>query len=108
MNLEQYKKLDQLISQGHTGTAQHLAKCLGVCERTLKQMISVLKDRCGAPVKYNKQQRTYYYEVKGNCQFKFSPCVKEKLTSELTTAVTAALLKILPAFSILFSLCIDC
>lgn len=107
MNLEQYKKLDYLISQGKTGTVQNLARALGVCQRSVKYMISVLRDRCGAPVKYSKRDSTYYYAVKGNCQFKFLPCIKEELALEVTEAVTKAIMKILPAFSILLSCYLD-
>lgn len=107
MNLDQYKKLDQLISQGNAGGPERLAKHIGVCERSIKQMIADLKERCGAPIQFDRKTNTYYYAVKGKCQFKFSPCIKEELKVELTTAVSAVIMKMLPVFSLCLSLCCD-
>jgi len=103
MNLDQYQKLEQLISQGNAGGPERLAKHIGVCERSVKHMISDLKRICDAPIEFNRKTNTYYYSVKGRCQFKFSPCIKE----ELATALSAVVMKMLPIFSICISLCCD-
>jgi len=107
MNLDQYQKLEQLISQGNAGGPERLAKHIGVCERSVKHMISDLKRICDAPIEFNRKTNTYYYSVKGRCQFKFSPCIKEELKVELTTAVNAVVMKMLPVFSLCISLCFD-
>lgn len=95
MNFDQYKQLDQLISQGNAGGPERLAKHIGISKRSVKHMISVLKERCGAPIEYNRKKRSYYYSVEGKCHFYFSPNIKQELTVQLNTAVSSIIMKMM-------------
>jgi biotin operon repressor len=63
--------LDHLIRIKGTGSPKRLARKLNISERSTFAYIDLLKE-IGAPIKYSRQRKTYYYEVEGNINFRFS------------------------------------
>lgn len=55
--------IDGLISKDETGTPQELADRLKLSKSQLHNIIKELKS-CGAPIAYNKSNRSYYYTEK--------------------------------------------
>lgn len=64
--------LDSLLQQESTGTANELAKKLGVSERTLQNQLQQLREM-GIEIVYDKYRKTYKYAQKGRITFGFSP-----------------------------------
>ena len=60
-HLERLQQLHQRIEQENTGTPKELAKFMRISERSLYNLIEELKD-INAPVCYNRNLKTYYYE----------------------------------------------
>lgn len=58
--LERLQRLHILIESGHTGTPDDLSRRLGVCRKTLYNMIEELKSR-NAPIAYSRRRETFYY-----------------------------------------------
>jgi predicted DNA-binding transcriptional regulator YafY len=67
---DRFTRIDQLIAWKATGTPQELAEKLEISESTLYEYFSVMKD-LGAPIRYDKIKKTYYYEFKGRFKIKF-------------------------------------
>ena len=55
------ERTDRLIRLQATGTAKELALTLGISRISVCRLFKDLRDM-GAPVKYNRNRRTYYYE----------------------------------------------
>ena len=68
--LTRLEYLDHLIRMRGTGSPVRLARRLHMSERSVYGYIEVLKS-LGAPVKYSKYKKSYYYEIQGKIEFKF-------------------------------------
>ena len=66
MNIQVLIALTELIRQRATGSPAELAKKLGISERMVYNYIEDLKAEFNAPIKYNRTERTYYYEGEGH------------------------------------------
>ena len=64
------ESLDHLIRIKGTGSPRELAKRLNISERSIYEYIGLLKT-LGAPIRYSKFRRTYYYEDAGFLHFRF-------------------------------------
>jgi len=60
-HIDRINLLDKLIRQRRTGTPAELASRLGISASRLYTILAGLKDQ-GAPIRYSRQSRTYYYE----------------------------------------------
>ena len=63
-------RLDQFIRQKGTGSPPEFARKMGVSERSLYEYLKVLKE-LGAPIRFSRQDRSYYYEKGGQFQVNF-------------------------------------
>jgi predicted DNA-binding transcriptional regulator YafY len=63
-------RLDQFIRQKGTGSPPEFAQKMGVSERSLYEYLKVLKE-LGAPIRFSRQDRSYYYEKGGQFQVNF-------------------------------------
>jgi len=63
-------RLDQFIRQKGTGSPPEFARKMGVSERSLYEYLKVLKG-LGAPIRFSRQDRSYYYETSGQFQVHF-------------------------------------
>ncbi len=63
-------KLDQFIRQKGTGSPPEFARKMGISERSLYEYLKVLKD-LGAPIKWSRQERSYYYSIDGKFYISF-------------------------------------
>jgi predicted DNA-binding transcriptional regulator YafY len=68
--LERFKKIDYLICIRGTGTPAQLADKLDISESMVYEYLSVLRDQ-GAPIAYDKERQTYFYEKKGSFKIIF-------------------------------------
>jgi predicted DNA-binding transcriptional regulator YafY len=57
-------KLDLFIRQKGTGVPREFARKMGISERSLYEYLKVLKE-LGAPIKWPRIERSYYYSVDG-------------------------------------------
>lgn len=64
-------KLDLFIRQKGTGVPREFARKMGISERSLYEYLKVLKD-LGAPIKWSRLERSYYYSVQGQFYINFS------------------------------------
>jgi predicted DNA-binding transcriptional regulator YafY len=58
--LELLRRAHTMIRSAHTGTPADFARRLGISERRLYEVIGEMK-ALGAPVRYTRLGRTYYY-----------------------------------------------
>ncbi|HET6253292.1 MAG TPA: helix-turn-helix domain-containing protein [Puia sp.] len=63
-------RLDHLINHKSTGTPADCAQKIGVSERSLYDYLKLLKEM-GAPVKFSRGRRTYYYTEGGHFHISF-------------------------------------
>jgi predicted DNA-binding transcriptional regulator YafY len=63
-------RLDHLINHKSTGTPADCAQKIGVSERSLYDYLKLLKEM-GAPVKFSRGRRTYYYSEGGHFHISF-------------------------------------
>ncbi len=70
-------RLDHLINHKATGTPADCAYKIGISERSLYDYLRILKEM-GAPVRFSRGRRTYYYTEGGH--FHISFLTKEKAT----------------------------
>jgi predicted DNA-binding transcriptional regulator YafY len=63
-------RLDQFIRQKGTGAPPEFARKMGISERSLYEYLKVLKD-LGAPIKWSRQDRSYYYAIDGQFYISF-------------------------------------
>lgn len=63
-------RLDLFIRQKGTGSPPEFARKMGISERSLYEYLRVLKD-LGAPIKWSRQERSYYYTVEGQFRISF-------------------------------------
>ncbi len=72
--LQMIERVDQLIRLKATGTPTQLAQRLQLSERSIYNVIEIMKEM-GAPIYYNRSRRSYCYEE--NVKFKFGFYFKE-------------------------------
>ena len=65
-------ELDLFIRQKGTGSPPEFARKMGISERSLYEYLKVLKD-LGAPIKWSRQDRSYYYSMDGQFRISFLP-----------------------------------
>jgi predicted DNA-binding transcriptional regulator YafY len=63
-------QLDQYIRLKGTGAPPDFARKLGISERSLYEYLKVLKD-LGAPIKWSRQDKSYYYSIEGQLRISF-------------------------------------
>jgi len=63
-------QLDLFIRQKGTGSPPEFAQKMGISERSLYEYLKVLKE-LGAPIRFSRQDHSYYYEVEGQFQISF-------------------------------------
>ena len=63
-------QLDQFIRVKGTGSPPEFARKMGISERSLYEYLKVLKD-LGAPIKWSRQDKSYYYSVEGQFRISF-------------------------------------
>jgi hypothetical protein len=63
-------QLDLFIRQKGTGVPREFARKMGISERSLFEYLKVLKD-LGAPIKWSRVERSYYYSVEGKFYIRF-------------------------------------
>jgi len=71
MDIEKIKRINQLIRMQATGTPTAFARRIGISERTLYRYFEYMKTEMKAPIKYNPQRKSYYYEQNGGLFFKW-------------------------------------
>jgi predicted DNA-binding transcriptional regulator YafY len=69
-------RLDHLINHKSTGTPADCAMKIGISERSLYDYLKILKDM-GAPVRFSRGRRTYYYAEGGHFHISFLPREKQ-------------------------------
>jgi predicted DNA-binding transcriptional regulator YafY len=70
--LQRLIRLDHLIQYKSTGTPADCAQKIGISERSLYDYLKILKDM-GAPVKFSRGRRTYFYSEGGHFHISFLP-----------------------------------
>lgn len=68
--IERINTINYYISKKRTGTPKEFAYKLNISERMIYEYLSLLKE-IGAPIKYCKIKKTYYYELEGTLEVKF-------------------------------------
>lgn len=63
-------QLDLFIRQRGTGSPPEFAQKMGISERSLYEYLKVLKE-LGAPIRFSRQDHSYYYEIEGQFQISF-------------------------------------
>ena len=63
-------QLDLFIRQKGTGSPPEFAQKMGISERSLYEYLKVLKE-LGAPIRFSRQDHSYYYEIEGQFQISF-------------------------------------
>lgn len=62
--------IDYLIRIKATGSPSQFSKRVGLCESKLYEYLELMKS-LGAPIKYSKQRKSYYYESDGGFNFRY-------------------------------------
>ena len=75
-------RLDHLIAHKSTGTPADCASKIGISERSLYDYLKILKEM-GAPVKFSRDRRTYFYTEGGHFHISFLSREKEARYVEL-------------------------
>ncbi|MFN4286755.1 MAG: hypothetical protein ACK4E8_12435 [Lacibacter sp.] len=69
--IERFKRIDYYIYKRRTGTPKQLADRLEISRSTLLEFIAVMKEN-GAPIKWDKIKKTYYYSHQGRFNICFA------------------------------------
>ena len=75
-------RLDHLINHKSTGTPADCAMKIGISERSLYDYLRLLKEM-GAPVRFSRGRRTYYYTEGGHFHVSFYSREKQAAIAEL-------------------------
>jgi predicted DNA-binding transcriptional regulator YafY len=78
-------RLDHLIAHKSTGTPADCAQKIGISERSLFDYLKILKDM-GAPVRFSRGRRTYYYSEGGRFHISFLRREEEPVVQDLEAA----------------------
>lgn len=62
--IKRFERIDRLIKIKGTGRPDQLATKIGVCKRSIHNYLNFMKEH-GAPIKFNFERQTYYYEGDG-------------------------------------------
>jgi predicted DNA-binding transcriptional regulator YafY len=62
-----------LIQERNTGTPKELAKKVKISERMVYKYMDELKHEFKAPVKYDKNHKTYFFDGNGRLQLHWQP-----------------------------------
>jgi predicted DNA-binding transcriptional regulator YafY len=74
--LQRLIRLDHLIQYKSTGSPADCASKIGISERSLYDYLKLLRDM-GAPVRFSRGRRTYYYAEGGHFYISFLPREKQ-------------------------------
>lgn len=69
--IDRINTINYYISIKGTGTPKEFAYKLNISERMIYEYLNLFK-RIGAPIKYCKIKKTYYYEIDGILEVKFN------------------------------------
>jgi len=69
--LENLQRIDALIRRRATGSPEELSQKLGISRATWFRWLEQLTQTVGLPIKYDEEQRTYYYERRGKLIVQF-------------------------------------
>jgi hypothetical protein len=81
--LECIQRLHSFIQTGRTGPPEQLAVRLGICRKTLYNIINDLKSQ-NAPIRYSRKRETFYYSKKFKLEL---ICAIEILEAEELTRI---------------------
>jgi predicted DNA-binding transcriptional regulator YafY len=68
--LDRIIRINYLIKRKSTGSPGQLASKINVSERTLYGLLGTMK-KYGAPIKYDRARKSYYYERNGSFEATF-------------------------------------
>jgi predicted DNA-binding transcriptional regulator YafY len=88
--LEKVIRLDQLIRMRATGPPADLAKRMGISASTLYQYLSAMRRLFKAPVRYDKRQKSYFYNMPGRINVGFRAKAGEVSSLETLRKITPA------------------
>ncbi len=71
MYLENLQRLIEAIEQRSTGNAREISQKLNVSERMVYNYLDVLKNEFGAPIKYNRAMKTYFFTEEGKIELRW-------------------------------------
>ncbi len=71
MYLENLQRLLESIEQQSTGNAREIAKELNVSERMVYNYLDVLKNEFGAPIKYDRVIKSYFFTEEGKIELRW-------------------------------------
>ena len=69
MNIKNIIRIHELITTNQTGSPKELAFKIGVSERMLYHYIAYMREELKAPIVYDIQKTSYYYD--GECGLNF-------------------------------------
>lgn len=69
--LDRLLYIDYLIRIKSAGSPKQLAIRLSISERSVYELLHLMKE-LGAPIRYCRLRKTYYYNQKGRFNFKFN------------------------------------
>ncbi|MET0466278.1 MAG: HTH domain-containing protein [Chitinophagaceae bacterium] len=73
-HLNRFQTIDHLISIKGTGTPKDLARRIRISERSIYGYLQVMKS-LGAPIRYCKSRRSYYYQTDGRFEISFKEII---------------------------------
>jgi transcriptional antiterminator len=68
MYLENLQRLIEAIEQRSTGNAREISQKLNVSERMVYNYLDVLKNEFGAPIKYSRAMKSYFFTEEGKIE----------------------------------------
>lgn len=68
--IDRIESIDRLIRIKATGSPKELADRLEISERSLYDILTLMKE-LGAPIRYSNDRRSYFYENEGFFSFQF-------------------------------------
>lgn len=71
MYLENLQRLIEAIEQKSTGNAREISQKLNVSERMVYNYLDVLKNEFGAPIKYNRALKSYFFTEEGKIELQW-------------------------------------
>lgn len=71
MYLKNLQRLIEAIEQQSTGNAHKLSQKLNVSERMVYNYLDVLKNEFGAPIKYNRAMKSYFFTEEGKIELRW-------------------------------------
>lgn len=70
MNIKHIIRIHELIDKNQTGSPKELASKIGISERMLYHYIAYMRDELKAPIVYDSNKTSYFYD--GECTLNFS------------------------------------